>query len=470
MVRQNILISNCNKSNVYNLSNDVFMNFPANLFFKPPKSIELVSFDLNAEISVFGNTNNTLKIIYKGDTYIIVVDFDETVKTDYKLTRVLQNALNNPRENNNIDNITIYNGSKWNSICWSQELNIFVAVSGSGDGNRIMYSNNGINWKFSKSVKAYVWSDICWSSDLNLFVAISNSGTNNRIMISPDGINWSISNIIYKSVSSNKNISMNSIFASKNYSLSIHGDSTIVKGWGWDSSNYSTGLGNLPVLQNGLTNVKKIVGSQKVIKILLNNGTVQTRGFNQLGEIGTIALNTGALFYKTPPYTVQNINTGIDIATGNNFTLVLLSDGTIKSWGSNENGQLGNNSTTASFTPITVNNISTAINISAHPDSYHSLALLDDGTIMSWGLNTNGQLGDNSTTRRYTPVTVSGINNAIAISAGTDYSMALLSDGTIKTWGINTYGQLGNNSTTNSLIPVNVSGINYAISIATSRN
>jgi len=359
--------------------------------------------------------------------------------------------------------------NNWTSICWASNLNLFVAVSNSGTNNRVMTSSNGINWTSQVSAVNNNWTSVCWSNKLNLLIAVADSGTNNRIMISPDGINWSISNIIYKSVSSNKNISMNSIFASTNYSLAICGESTIVKGWGWDSSSYSTGLGNLPITQNGLTNVKKIVGSQKVIKILLNNGTVQTRGFNQLGEIGTIALNTGALFYKTPPYTVQNINTGIDIATGNNFTLVLLSDGTIKSWGSNENGQLGNNSTTASFTPITVNNISTAINISAHPDSYHSLALLDDGTIMSWGLNTNGQLGDNSTTQRLTPVTVSNINNAIAISVGDSHSLALLSDGTIKSWGLNTSGQLGNNSTTQSIIPVIVSGITNAIAISTGK-
>ena len=95
---------------------------------------------------------------------------------------------------------------------------------------------------------------------------------------------------------------MNSIFASTNYSLAICGESTIVKGWGWDSSSYSTGLGNLPITQNGLTNVKKIVGSQQVIKILLNNGTVQTRGHNTSGEIGNIALNTSAVYYITPPY------------------------------------------------------------------------------------------------------------------------------------------------------------------------
>lgn len=190
MVRQNVLISNCNKSNVYNLSNDVFMNFPASLFFKPPKTIELVSFDLNAEISVFGNTNNTLKIIYKGDIYIIVVEFNENVKTDYQLTRVLQLALNNPRENDNIDNITIYNGSKWNNICWSPDLNIFVAVSGTGDGNRVMFSYNGINWKYSNSVKPYNWSYICWSSELMLFVAVAKSGYINRIMTSSDGNIW----------------------------------------------------------------------------------------------------------------------------------------------------------------------------------------------------------------------------------------------------------------------------------------
>ena len=192
MVRQNILISNCNKSNVYNLSNDIFMNFPISLFFKQPRTIELANFDLNAEFSVFGNTNNTLLIQYKDESYIIVVEYDETIKTDYKLAIAIQFALNNPRELDNINNKTIYNGSKWQSIVWANSLNLYVAVSISGDGNRVMYSSDTINWTYSNHVPANKWTSICWSSELNLFVAVSKTGYLNRIMVSSDGINWTV--------------------------------------------------------------------------------------------------------------------------------------------------------------------------------------------------------------------------------------------------------------------------------------
>ena len=192
MVRQNILISNCNKSNVYNISNDIFMNFPINLFFKQPRTIELAHFDLNAEVSVFGNTNNTLLIQYKNDSYIIVVEYDENIKTDYKLSVALQYALNNPRELDNLDNKTIYNGSKWQSIVWSSYLNLYVAVSISGDGNRVMFSSDTINWKYSKHVPGNKWSSICWSPELNIFVAVSKTGYLNRIMVSLDGDNWTV--------------------------------------------------------------------------------------------------------------------------------------------------------------------------------------------------------------------------------------------------------------------------------------
>lgn len=192
MVRQNILISNCNKSNVYNLSNDIYMNFPANLFFKQPQSIELVNFDLNAEITVFGNSNNSFIIQYKGATYLIVVEFDNTIKTDYKLASAIQLALNNPRDPEDINNKIIYNGSEWKSICWSPELNLYVAAAISGDGNRMMSSPDTINWKYSESVISNKWTSIVWSSTLNLFVVVGKTGYLNRVMTSVNGYNWSI--------------------------------------------------------------------------------------------------------------------------------------------------------------------------------------------------------------------------------------------------------------------------------------
>ncbi len=98
-VRQNILLSNANKSVVSNLNNDITLNFPYNLFFKPPSFLELINFDLSCEILLFGNTNNTLTISFTNDlgifkTYTVVVEFAVSIKTDYDLCQAIKTALN----------------------------------------------------------------------------------------------------------------------------------------------------------------------------------------------------------------------------------------------------------------------------------------------------------------------------------------------------------------------------------------
>jgi alpha-tubulin suppressor-like RCC1 family protein len=85
--------------------------------------------------------------------------------------------------------------------------------------------------------------------------------------------------------------------------------------------------------------------------------------------------------------------------------------------------------------------------------------LLSDGTAKCWGYNYHGQLGDGTNTNRYTPVSVSGLTNAVAIAAGGDHTCALLSDGTAKCWGYNYHGQLGDGTNTNRYTPVSV--LNY---------
>jgi hypothetical protein len=101
-----------------------------------------------------------------------------------------QNSLNSRVYSSN----TLSNTNQWNSICWSNRLNLFVAVSSSGTSNRVMTSSDSINWTLRTSASNNNWTSVCWSYDLTLFVAVASSGTGNRVMTSPDGINWTSQN------------------------------------------------------------------------------------------------------------------------------------------------------------------------------------------------------------------------------------------------------------------------------------
>ena len=111
MIRQNVLLSNANKSNVYNLNNDITLNFPTNLFFKAPQFIELLNMDLNSEITLFGNTNNSLYVIYKNVTHLIIVDFAVALKTDYQFAQAVKLALNSPKNPSNPNDLLPYTGN-----------------------------------------------------------------------------------------------------------------------------------------------------------------------------------------------------------------------------------------------------------------------------------------------------------------------------------------------------------------------
>ena len=99
LIRQNILISSSNKSNITNLNNDINLSFPSTLFFKPPTSIQLVSFDIKLETSTFGNTNNYFIITVTDDLdqtkdYNIVPHFNPYIPDDASLANIIETALN----------------------------------------------------------------------------------------------------------------------------------------------------------------------------------------------------------------------------------------------------------------------------------------------------------------------------------------------------------------------------------------
>jgi len=156
-------------------------------------------------------------------------------------------------------------------------------------------------------------------------------------------------------------------------------------------------------------------------------------------------------------------------AAGGAHTCAVLSGGSVRCWGHNSFGQLGNGMTTNAYStiPVAVSGISTATAIAA--GNAHTCAVLSGGSVQCWGYNYSGQLGNGTNTASNIPVAVSGISTATAIAVGNYHTCAVLSGGSVQCWGSNGYGQLGNGMTTNtdSNIPVAVSGISTALGVAT---
>ncbi|HEX9696471.1 MAG TPA: hypothetical protein VGB64_09200, partial [Actinomycetota bacterium] len=148
------------------------------------------------------------------------------------------------------------------------------------------------------------------------------------------------------------------------------------------------------------------------------------------------------------------------IVAGDLHTCALLSNATVKCWGRNSEGQIGDGTTTQRLTPTSVTGLTGATAITAG-DS-HTCALLSDTTVKCWGNNVVGQIGDGTTTNRTTPTTVTGLTGATAITAGDFHTCALLSDATVKCWGPNRSGQIGDGTTTNRTTPTTVTGLTGA--------
>ncbi len=163
------------------------------------------------------------------------------------------------------------------------------------------------------------------------------------------------------------------------------------------------------------------------------------------------------------------------VSTGAEYSCAVVTDGTGRCWGANGEGQLGNATRTDSSTPVTVAGLTGATTISASSADPSigiggfTCALVTQGEVMCWGKNAAGSLGDGTTTDSLTPVKVSGISGATAISVGGGHACALMVDGTIECWGVNYFGQLGDGNRTNTpgpSTPVNVVGISGATAIS----
>lgn len=129
------------------------------------------------------------------------------------------------------------------------------------------------------------------------------------------------------------------------------------------------------------------------------------------------------------------------LAAGASHACALLDDGTVMCWGSNDHGQLGDGTLTQRSSPAAVSNLSGVVSIAA--GLYHTCAILSSGGVRCWGNNFDGELGNGGTISSATPVAVAGLTDATSIAPGAAHTCALRSNGAAVCWGDNSFGQLG---------------------------
>ena len=257
------------------------------------------------------------------------------------------------------------------------------------------------------------------------------------------------------------------VAASQNHSLAVKSDGTV---WAWGENNYGelgdgTTVGRTsPVQAAGVTGATGVSAGYSHSLAVLSNGTVWSWGFNQDGELGNGTTNSP----KPTPLAISGLTGITAVAAGQYHSLALKNDGTVWAWGYNSNGQLGDGTTTERLSPVQVISLTGVVAIAA--GSSTSMALKNDGTVWTWGNNSYGQLGIGTFTQSTSPVQVLGLTGVVAIAGGDLHSMALKSDGTVWTWGYDGYGQLGDGATGYQTEIVRASNLTGIIAIAAGVN
>lgn len=263
---------------------------------------------------------------------------------------------------------------------------------------------------------------------------VISGGVSHSLAVKDDGSVWAWgSNIAKQAVptSNAQNIaqparvdgvtSAVAVAAGSDFSAALLKDGSVAV-WGAESNMFKV---------PGLTGVSSISAGQSTLLALKSNGTVWQWPFG-----------SGA------PTQVPGLANIFSVSAGGGHYLALSRSGQVWAWGSNTNGQLGLGSTQSRVdTPQKVAALSDMVAIAAGYS--HSLAVDSSGQVYAWGSNDNGQLGNNTTVGSSTPKAVLNVQKAVQVSAGKETSMALTADSRVYTWGYGEYGQLGSYTSDN---------------------
>ncbi len=231
--------------------------------------------------------------------------------------------------------------------------------------------------------------------------------------------------------------------------------------WGWNIAgqlcNGSTNGSDVPVKVRPFEG-KRMTGIATGFAhslVLSSTGTVFACGKNDDGELGDASTTDSDVPVKVDMPASTKVTA---VAAGGGHNLAVTSTGAVFAWGLNDEGQLGNGGTGSSDVPVNVSLPEGTKVTEVAAGSLHSLALTSTGAVWAWGYNANGELGNASTVNSDVPVKVKvpAGTRVTAIAAGGYFSLALTSTGAVLAWGYNTDGELGDGGTTSSDVPVKV--------------
>jgi alpha-tubulin suppressor-like RCC1 family protein len=207
-----------------------------------------------------------------------------------------------------------------------------------------------------------------------------------------------------------------------------------------------------PVAVGGGHSFASLSGGYNHVCAVTSGGAAYCWGDNYQGQLGD-----GTTTSTLVPVAVTRGLGFASVSSGlNAFTCGLTVSGAAYCWGGNNEGQLGDGSTTEHHAPVAVGGGLTFASVSAGGD--HACGITTSGAAYCWGANYFGQLGDSSTTGRHTPVAVAGGLSFASISAGGSRTCGVTTSGPAYCWGGNDVGQLGDGSTIDRHVPVAVSG------------
>jgi alpha-tubulin suppressor-like RCC1 family protein len=239
--------------------------------------------------------------------------------------------------------------------------------------------------------------------------------------------------------------------------------------WGLSESQNGEFVNSpVPVAVAGLSDAISVTTGSSHACALRRTGEVACWGFGSEGELGNGAFTTSGVV------AVSGLSNVVALAAAVDHTCAVRSSGEALCWGEGPTGELGNGAAQDSVVPTDVVGLSDAAAVNS--GAYHACALRSTGEVACWGRGSSGQLGHGTMTGSSIPVAVSGLSDAVGVAAGISHSCAVHGGGTVSCWGYGPFGELGNGGNLDnggvvlSSVPVTVSGLNDALAIGGSEH